>query len=106
MIGCGIPIFYPTSVQQILDFGVHAIAVSRFSGLWTSMKLVSEIVETSASVHVDLDRVTLLYQKMLISQRVALTFVGQIMASNKKNVFINIAYQLFWPMPVRIKSIP
>lgn len=30
MIGCGIPIFYPTSVQQILDFGVHAIAVSRF----------------------------------------------------------------------------
>ncbi|MCP5756776.1 hypothetical protein NL335_27345, partial [Klebsiella pneumoniae] len=58
MIGCGIPIFYPTSVQQILDFGVHAIAVSRFSGLWSSMKLVSEIVETSASVHVDLDRVT------------------------------------------------
>ncbi|MGC9659755.1 MFS transporter [Acinetobacter pittii] len=58
MIGCGIPIFYPTSVQQILDFGVHAIAVSRFSGVWSSMKLVSEIVETSASVHVDLDRVT------------------------------------------------
>lgn len=58
MIGCGIPIFYPTSIQQILDLGVHAVAMSRFSGVWTSMKLVSEIVETSASVHVDLDRVT------------------------------------------------
>lgn len=57
MMGCGIPIFYPTSIQQILDLGVHAIAMSRFAGVWTSMKLVSEIVETSASVHVDLDRV-------------------------------------------------
>jgi indolepyruvate ferredoxin oxidoreductase len=58
MIGCGVPIFYPTSVQQILDFGVHAVALSRFSGLWTSMKLVSEIVETSASVDVAIDRIT------------------------------------------------
>lgn len=58
MMGCGIPIFYPTSVQHILDLGVHAIAMSRFAGVWTSMKLVSEIVETSASVIVDLDRVT------------------------------------------------
>ncbi|MDA1172861.1 MAG: indolepyruvate ferredoxin oxidoreductase family protein, partial [Proteobacteria bacterium] len=58
MIGCGIPIFYPTSIQQILDLGAHAVAMSRFAGVWTSMKLVSEIVETSASVHVDLDRVT------------------------------------------------
>lgn len=58
MMGCGIPIFYPTSIQQILDLGVHAVAMSRFAGVWTSMKLVSEIVETSASVHVDSDRVT------------------------------------------------
>ena len=58
MIGCGIPIFYPTSIQQILDLGVHAVAMSRFAGVWTSIKLVSEIVETSASVHVDSDRVT------------------------------------------------
>lgn len=57
MMGCGIPIFYPTSVQHILDLGIHAVAMSRFAGVWTSMKLVSEIVETSASVHVDEDRV-------------------------------------------------
>lgn len=57
MIGCGIPILYPTSVQQILDFGTHAVSMSRNAGVWTSMKLVSEIVETSASVHVDLLRI-------------------------------------------------
>jgi len=57
MMGCALPIFYPTSVQQILDFGVHAVAMSRIAGIWTSMKLVSEIVETSASVDVGLDRI-------------------------------------------------
>ena len=57
MMGCGIPIFYPTSVQQVLDFGAHAVALSRSAGVWTSMKLVSEIVETSASVNVELGRV-------------------------------------------------
>jgi indolepyruvate ferredoxin oxidoreductase len=57
MMGCGIPIFYPSSVQQILDFGAHAVAMSRLAGVWTSMKLVSEIVETSASVNVSLDHI-------------------------------------------------
>ncbi len=57
MMGCALPIFYPTSVQQILDFGVHAVVMSRIAGIWTSMKLVSEIVETSASVDVGLDRI-------------------------------------------------
>jgi len=42
MIGCGIPIFYPTSIQQILDLGAHAVAMSRFAGVWTSMKLASK----------------------------------------------------------------
>lgn len=58
MIGTGIPIFYPSSVQEILDFGAHAVAMSRAAGIWTSMKLVSEIVETSSSVDVSLARVT------------------------------------------------
>ena len=57
MMGCGLPIFYPTSLQEVLDFGAHAVAMSRATGLWASMKLVSEIVETSASVDVSLQRV-------------------------------------------------
>ncbi len=57
MMGCGLPIFYPTSLQEVLDFGAHAVAMSRATGLWASMKLVSEIIETSASVDVSLQRV-------------------------------------------------
>ncbi|HSV54673.1 MAG TPA: indolepyruvate ferredoxin oxidoreductase family protein [Burkholderiaceae bacterium] len=54
---CGLPVFFPSSVQDILDMGVHAFAMSRFSGVWSGMKTIQEVVESSASVQVDPDRV-------------------------------------------------
>ncbi len=57
---CGTPVFFPSSVQDILDMGLHAIAMSRFSGLWSGLKTVQEVVESSASVSVDPDRVRIL----------------------------------------------
>ncbi len=54
---CGLPVFFPSSVQEILDMGLHAFAMSRFSGLWSGMKTIQEVVESSASVSVDPDRV-------------------------------------------------
>ncbi len=56
----GFPVFFPSSVQDILDMGLHAFAMSRFSGLWSGMKTIQEIVESSASVSVDPDRVNIL----------------------------------------------
>ncbi|HEV8312755.1 MAG TPA: indolepyruvate ferredoxin oxidoreductase family protein [Burkholderiaceae bacterium] len=54
---CGFPTFFPASVQDILDMGLHAFAMSRFAGVWTGMKTIQEVVESSASVSVDPDRV-------------------------------------------------
>jgi indolepyruvate ferredoxin oxidoreductase len=54
---CGLPVFFPSSVQDILDMGLHAIAMSRFSGVWSGMKTIQEVVESSSSVIVDPDRV-------------------------------------------------
>lgn len=54
---CGLPVFFPSSVQDILDMGLHALALSRFSGVWSGMKTIQEIVESTASVWVDPDRV-------------------------------------------------
>jgi indolepyruvate ferredoxin oxidoreductase len=54
---CGLPVLFPSGVQDILDMGLHAFAMSRFSGLWSSMKTIQEVVESSASVSVDPDRV-------------------------------------------------
>ncbi|SOZ38481.1 Indolepyruvate ferredoxin oxidoreductase (plasmid) [Cupriavidus neocaledonicus] len=60
LIACGLPVFFPSSVQDILDLGVHAFAMSRFSGLWSGMKTVQEVVESGASVVTDSDRVRIL----------------------------------------------
>ncbi|GAA4022412.1 indolepyruvate ferredoxin oxidoreductase family protein [Actimicrobium antarcticum] len=54
---CGIPVLYPSSVQEYLDYGLHGWAMSRFTGLWVSMKCVTDIVESGASVDLDPDRV-------------------------------------------------
>jgi indolepyruvate ferredoxin oxidoreductase len=54
---CGLPVFFPTDVQEILDLGIHAFAMSRFSGVWTGMKTIQEIVESSATAMIDPDRV-------------------------------------------------
>src|SRR5690606_1474156 len=47
------PVLYPSNVQEILEFGLHGIAMSRFSGAWTGMKLVGEIVESAGTVVLD-----------------------------------------------------
>ncbi|MEO6745852.1 MAG: indolepyruvate ferredoxin oxidoreductase family protein, partial [Caldimonas sp.] len=54
---CGLPVFFPSSVQDILDMGLHAFAMSRFAGVWSSMKTIQEVVESSSSVFIDPDRV-------------------------------------------------
>jgi len=56
---CGLPVFFPSSVQDILDMGLHAFAMSRFAGVWSGMKTIQEIVESSASISVDPDRVNI-----------------------------------------------
>ena len=56
---CGLPVFFPANVQEILDLGLHAFAMSRFSGVWAGMKTIQEIAESSATVMVDPDRVAI-----------------------------------------------
>jgi TPP-dependent indolepyruvate ferredoxin oxidoreductase alpha subunit len=34
------PVLYPASTGEFLTLGLHAIALSRFSGCWVAMKLV------------------------------------------------------------------
>jgi indolepyruvate ferredoxin oxidoreductase len=55
-VDAGIPVLNPSGVQEIFDFGLLGWALSRYSGCWVAMKLVSETIETSASVDLDPDR--------------------------------------------------
>ncbi|WP_151448003.1 indolepyruvate ferredoxin oxidoreductase family protein [Lacisediminimonas profundi] len=54
---CGIPVLYPSSVQEYLDYGLHGWAMSRYTGLWVAMKCVTDVVESGATVDIDPDRV-------------------------------------------------
>ena len=53
-----IPILYPCNVQEYLDLGVHAWAMSRFSGCAVGFKAIADTVESTASVDANPFRVT------------------------------------------------
>lgn len=44
------PVLYPSTVQEVLDYGILGWAMSRFSGLWTGFKLTADTVDTVACV--------------------------------------------------------
>jgi indolepyruvate ferredoxin oxidoreductase len=46
------PTFFPGTLQEILDFGLHAVACSRASGLWSAMKVVTNIADSAGTVQV------------------------------------------------------
>ena len=49
----GMPVLHPGDTQDLLDLGRHAVAMSRFSGLWTAMKIVSDVADGSSLVDTD-----------------------------------------------------
>jgi len=54
-VAAAIPLLYPSNAQELLDFGLHGIAMSRFSGCWSAMKVVTDVVEGGGSVFVASD---------------------------------------------------
>jgi indolepyruvate ferredoxin oxidoreductase len=43
------PVLSPAGVQEILDFGLYGLALSRFAGVWVGLKLMKDTVEATAS---------------------------------------------------------
>ncbi len=52
-IDAEIPVLAPASIQDVLDLGLHGIALSRHSGLWSGMIALADIMDGSATVNVD-----------------------------------------------------
>ena len=53
-----IPILNPAGVQEILDYGIHAYALSRYAGVWVGLKCVKDNFESTSVVDGRIDRVT------------------------------------------------
>jgi indolepyruvate ferredoxin oxidoreductase len=52
-----VPVLYPTDVQDVLDLGRHAVHLSRISGCWVGLKMVTAVADGSGTVVVAPDRV-------------------------------------------------
>lgn len=51
------PILNPAGVQEIMDYSLHGIALSRFASVWVGIKCVKDNIESTASVDGSVDRV-------------------------------------------------
>ncbi len=51
------PVLHPASVQDLLDMGILGWAMSRFSGCWVAIKATAELLDSSATVAADPQRV-------------------------------------------------
>jgi indolepyruvate ferredoxin oxidoreductase len=45
-----IPVLYPSGVHEFVRMGLLGLAMSRYSGCWVSMKVISDTVESTATV--------------------------------------------------------
>ncbi|MCR9212188.1 MAG: indolepyruvate ferredoxin oxidoreductase family protein [Proteobacteria bacterium] len=57
LVAAMMPVLNPATVQEYLDYGLHGIALSRYSGTWVGMKCLTDTVESSATAYVGPDRV-------------------------------------------------
>ena len=57
MAELGLPVLSPSDPQDILDLGIHGLAMSRFSGLWVGMKIATNVADGSTVAEVAPDRV-------------------------------------------------
>jgi indolepyruvate ferredoxin oxidoreductase len=56
MVDAMVPVLNPAGVDEILEYGLLGIAMSRFSGAWVALKCVHDTVESTASIEVGPDR--------------------------------------------------
>ncbi len=45
-----VPLLAPGNVAEVLELGLHAVAISRHAGLWTALKLVADTADSSTTV--------------------------------------------------------
>jgi indolepyruvate ferredoxin oxidoreductase len=62
-MNAGVPVFYPASIAEFLEFGLHAIAASRFSGCWIALKLIAQLCDGGETLTVAPD-----FPKIVIPQ--------------------------------------
>ncbi|MAG03138.1 MAG: hypothetical protein CL406_00760 [Acidimicrobiaceae bacterium] len=57
LVDLHMPILYPGDVQETLDLGMHAVALSRLTGVWSALKIVTNVADGTSTIDLSPDRV-------------------------------------------------
>ncbi|WP_305984145.1 indolepyruvate ferredoxin oxidoreductase family protein [Roseibium sp. MMSF_3544] len=55
-----IPVLNPADIQEVLDYGLHGLEMSRFTSLWTALICIADTMDASATINVSPDRLRLI----------------------------------------------
>lgn len=58
MVDAMMPVLTPSTVQDLIEYGLHGWQMSRFSGLWVGLKCVKDVIEATATIKSDIDDFT------------------------------------------------
>ncbi|EGF89459.1 pyruvate ferredoxin/flavodoxin oxidoreductase family protein [Asticcacaulis biprosthecium C19] len=47
------PTLAPATIDEVIDFGMKGIALSRYSGCWIGLKTIADLMDASTSAHID-----------------------------------------------------
>jgi indolepyruvate ferredoxin oxidoreductase len=53
LMHCMVPVLHPAGIEDGLLLGLHGIAMSRYSGCWTGLKIISDFADSSATLFTD-----------------------------------------------------
>lgn len=66
LVDAFMPVVYPGSVQETIDYGRFGFELSRYSGLWVGFKVVTNVADEFASIEVSPDRLTIVDPKFTV----------------------------------------
>ncbi len=56
MADAEIPVLNPASIQDVMDYGLHGFAMSRFTGAWSAMTALADTMDSGSVVDISLNR--------------------------------------------------
>ncbi len=48
-----VPVLAPGDARELIELGLHAVAMSRASGLWTALKVVADVADSAGVIELD-----------------------------------------------------
>ena len=66
LYGAAVPVLNPSNTQEVLDFGLYGIALSRFGGSWAGLKLSTDICDGGGIVEFGPDRCPVEFPEIVV----------------------------------------